>query len=323
MTASEVALPRRRFVALAAAGFAAGCASASTGRAGGIALQSLLDPLPGSAGRPTPPLLSLGSTTYSTFAGHVTRRAGSGYTLGGIDYGPLPGHHDTEVCAVAAGVVIGSTDHSGSGGVRLTIGHGLGWKTEYNHLKLRLATYRQRVRRGERIAVMGASGTGASRVEIGGPAVHLHLTLWGPAWTPLYDGIEVQNWPGRSPGFTSVLDPEDFSIAGAGRKLPYARPGDEALDNSFLGLHAEAVKFCDDLLDRLSDGEAARTRARERWEQETRFEYQVDRRIWFLWQRLEQGSHPFTPAQVVDYRAIVSKFMQAVPRLTAPVLERR
>lgn len=322
MTALAGALSRRRFVALTAS-FVAGCASAPTGRAGRIALPALADPLLGSAGRPVPPLLSLGSTTYSTFAGHVTRPAGGGYTLGGIDYGPLPGHADTDVCAVAAGVVIGSTDHSGSGGVRLTVAHGLGWKTDYNHLKLRVATYRQRVRRGERIAVMGASGTGASRVEIGGTAVHLHLTLWGPAWTPLYDGIAVQKWPSGNAGFTSVLDPEDFSLAGAGRRLPYTRGGDEVLDHAFLGLHAEAVTFCDDLLDRLGDAEAARARARERWEQDTRFEYHVDRRLLFLWQRLEQGLHPFTPAQVLDYRAVAAKFMQAVPRFTAPVLERR
>jgi murein DD-endopeptidase MepM/ murein hydrolase activator NlpD len=319
-------LTRRQFVTGTAAVLSAACV-----RAGGIAtpaderipLRPRLAPLAGAARRPAPPLLAIGSSTYATFAGHVNRPAAGGVTAGGVDYAPLPGDAPTEVCAVARGVVIASSPHSGYCGVLLNVGHGLGWKSGYCHLRSRLATYRGWVGRGEPIALMGATGTGASRVEIGGPVVHLHLTLWGPAWTPLYDGIDVQQFSNPDAGFAYRLDPEQFSVAGIGTLLPYVRPGDDGLDDKFLTLHDEAVRRCDALLARLGDAEALQIRTRNQWEVETKFDYHVDQRIWYLWQRLGRGAHSLSPAEAAENRAALRAYMEVVPRFTAPLVERR
>jgi murein DD-endopeptidase MepM/ murein hydrolase activator NlpD len=269
-----------------------------------------------------PHLLSIGSTSYSTFQGHVSRPAAGGVTAGGIDYAPLPGHDPTAVCPVAAGVVIASSPHSGYCGVRLVVGHGLGWKSEYCHLQSRGARYGDPVRRGQSIALMGASGTGASRVEIGGPVVHLHLALWGPAWTPLYEGIDVQRSTNQAGPFAFRLDPEQFSVAGIDTLLPYTRATDRTMDDRFLAVHAQAVRRCDELLDQLGDAEAAGVKARDRFEQETRFDYNVDQRLWYLWQRLERGAHAFGAEPARDHRAALLSFMETLPRLTSPLVER-
>jgi hypothetical protein len=75
------------------------------------------------------------------------------------------------------------------------------------------------------------------------------------------------------------------------------------------------------VLDRFDDAAATKVRARERWETATGFDYNVDQRIWFRWQRLENGSHPFNPSQVEEYRQILLDLMRTVPRRTAPIVE--
>jgi hypothetical protein len=156
---------RRQFVTGAAAVLSAACI-----RAGGtttparerISLRPRLAPLAGSARRPAPSLLALGSSTHSTFAGHVNRPAVSGVTAGGVDHAPLPG-----------------------------------------------------------------------------------------------------------------------------------------------------------------DAEALQVRTRDRWEVETTFDYNVDQRIWYLWQRLGRGAHSLSAAEAAENRAALRAYMEVTPRLAAPLVERR
>jgi hypothetical protein len=271
------------------------------------------------AGRQTARLLPYNAT----FAGHLRRIGGdSGIGSAGIDYAPHPGAERTLISPVAAGVVIGHRDSLDVSGMTLTIAHGLGWKSEYAHLEARFVGYGSgRVERGDIIAIMGASGTGATRGETRGPLPHVHVNLIGPEFTPLYRGLVVQPWPQRNPGYHYLVDAEDFSLAGRATALPYRRRDDDALDLSFLRAHDEAVQYCDDLLDRLGDAEAAAAKQRSQWERATDFAYDVDLRIWLLWRRLEGTQHPFDAAQVARHRATLLTFITTMPRLTAPVVE--
>jgi hypothetical protein len=178
------------------------------------------------------------------------------------------------------------------------------------------------VGRRDVIAIMGESGSGANRAGAA-HVTHLHVTLYGPIYSPMYAGIAVQEWPKASPAFRNVLDPEEFSLAGKGDCLPYSHPADaEDLDKPSLTTHAEAVAFSDWLLDRFDDVDAVTVRVlRKVWETRTQFDAHVDERIWYIWERLKTDKHPFTGAQVAEYQARLKEFMLTVPRLTSPIVE--
>jgi hypothetical protein len=266
-------------------------------------------------GRPHPRYLD---ATSSSFPDHVRRHE---YALGGIDYGPVGINEDSYICPVAAGFVIGTHDHAPSAGMFLTIAHGLGWKTQYAHLQARFVGFRDRVERRDIVAVMGASGQGATRGGVG-VARHLHLTLWGPAWSPLFAGASRQDHAKSPSGWRYVLDPEEFSLGGRNTYLPYSRAEDAPVhDTAFAAVHEEAVRVADDLLDRMRDMDAIRVKRRKEFEEQMQFDYDVDQRIWFLWQRLDGGPHPFAPDEAHAHRATLLRFMRAVPRFTAPIVE--
>ena len=170
------------------------------------------------------------------------------------------------------------------------------------------------------IAVMGASGLGATRGGMG-PVRQLHLNLWAPAYTPLFSRVHTQDWPNAPAGFRHLMDAEELSTAGKSTLLPFSRPGDVQYDDAFLTVHAEAVRFADELLDRLDDDEARTVKARDRWEREMRFDYQIDQRLWHVWQRLASGRHPFSADDAGQHRARLVEFMLSTPRLTAPIVE--
>jgi len=301
---------RRHVLAIGLAGLASACARHAPG-----ALIDLTPVLATSVrDRDYPTYFHLGT---SSFHEHVRRQD---YDVGGIDYGPAASNEDTLVCPVAAGVVIGAHDTTSSSGMALVIGHGLGWKTYYAHLQARFIGYRERVDRRDVTAVMGASGTGASRGGVG-VARHLHLTLFGPTWAALFARASRQDRPASNLGYRHILDPEEFSLGGRNEFLPYSRGDDAEYDRAFATLHNEAVRVADDLLDRIGDADAVRTRTREQFERDTHFDYHVDQRIWFLWQRLDRGPHPFTDDETRAHRATLLRFMSAAPRFTAPIVE--
>lgn len=268
------------------------------------------------ASRSHPPLLA----NSATFLNHINRGAGSGANLGGVDYAPVPGEAETDVCPVAAGVVINSVERSFGGGTFVTIAHGLGWKSEYSHLERRFVRYRDRVDRRDVVARMGSSGWGAAR-GVMGVVVHTHLTLWGPVYTPLFRGVTVQDWPQGNRGFRHALDPEPFSLGGRRAPLLYSRAEDAALDERFRQAHLEAVALADMVIDQIGDTEATQSRERTRSEREVGFDYHVDQRLWWLWQRLATGRHPFASAESSSYQARLAALMSTVPRLTAPIVE--
>src|SRR4051812_40082095 len=154
---------RRKFLraSVGLAAFAFGRPTSPMAADSAISIDARL--LPGAvAGRATPALLPYDAT----FVGHLRRIGGdsSGIGSAGIDYAPHRGAEQTLICPAAAGVVIGHRDSSDVSGMTLTIAHGLGWKTEYAHLDARFVGYGTgRVERGDVIAIMGASGTGATR----------------------------------------------------------------------------------------------------------------------------------------------------------------
>jgi hypothetical protein len=302
-------LSRRSFTWLALVGLGSGCAGSSRG---------LIDLGPAFAtrvtGRGFPPYLDVGS---SSFPDHVRRPE---LSLGGIDYGPVAVREDTLVAPAAAGTVIKAVDNQTYGGMGITVGHGLGWKTDYAHLQARYVGYRERLERRDVFAVMGATGLGASRGGLG-VARHLHLTLYGPAWTPLYAGASLQTHPRTRPTWRYVLDPEEFSLAGRNSYLPYSRGDDASHDTAFLALHADAVRAVDVLLDRLGYAAAAEAKLRTRFERETQFDYEIDQRLWFVWTRLGGDAHPFSATEVGEHRATLLRFMSATPRFTAPIVE--
>lgn len=309
MSAPAARLSRRRFTWLALASVASGCATAS---------RDLIDLGPALAtrvtGRGFARYLEVGS---SSFPDHVRRPE---LSLGGIDYGPVAVGGDTYIAPAAGGTVIRAADNETYGGMAVMVAHGLGWKTDYAHLKARYIGDREHIERRDVMAIMGASGLGASRGGLG-VARHLHLTLYGPAWTPLYAGVTLQTLTTENASWRHVLDPEEFSLAGRNSYLPYSRDGDHEHDAAFLALHADAVRVVDGLLDRLGDATAAQAKARTRFERETGFDYAVDQRLWFVWNRLGGESHPFTAAQVDEHRAALRRFMSATPRLTSPIVE--
>ena len=84
-----------------------------------------------------------------------------------------------EIAAFADGVVsfVGSDD---SYGRHLKIDHGGGWVSHYCHCSMIFVTQGQRVARGERIALVGATGL------VTGPHLHFELTRDGVFLNPEY-----------------------------------------------------------------------------------------------------------------------------------------
>ncbi len=269
----------------------------------------------GTGSRPAPAYLR-----ENNYAQHVNRTgAGREYDLGGIDYAPVQWFKATEICPVAAGAITAHRDDVKYGGMVLTVAHGLGWRTEYAHLDARYKAYPERVTRREVIAIMGRAGQGATRSGV--METHLHLTLYGPIYSPLFAGIAIQERPKSRLRWRYVLDPEEFSLDGQHARLPYNREEDTQRDDSFLAKHRAAVTFCTTLLERINDLDSQMAAKREPWELATGLDAHVDERLWFVWQRLQTGPHPFSEEEVTEYRATLMDFMTTVPWFTAPIVE--
>jgi hypothetical protein len=256
--------------------------------------------------------------TRSDFLGHTMD---GGQNTAGIDYGPAAASEVTAICPIAAGVIIGHLNNKAVSGMGLIIAHGLGWKSEYWHLASRYVGFRDKIRRRDVIATMGRMGLATNRATPVAHPDHLHLNLLGPAYSPIFDRSRIQHRPKNRPGFQHYTDAELFSLAGPDAPLPYSRGEDAWLDLEFGADHAAAVSYCDQLLDRIDDEGAREAKRREKWEIESQFDYQVDQRMWFLWQRLQDGPHPFSAREVDEHRATLRRFMGVLPTFTAPIVE--
>jgi murein DD-endopeptidase MepM/ murein hydrolase activator NlpD len=87
----------------------------------------------------------------------------------GVDFA---GKLESEIIAVAAGVVVESGERSGYGGI-VEINHGSGFKTRYAHNKKNLVKVGDVVKKGQVIALMGSSGRST------GPHVHFEVYKYG------------------------------------------------------------------------------------------------------------------------------------------------
>ncbi|MGH1439230.1 MAG: M23 family metallopeptidase [Cellvibrionaceae bacterium] len=87
----------------------------------------------------------------------------------GVDFA---GKLESDIIAVAAGVVVESGERSGYGGF-VEINHGGGFKTRYAHNKQNLVKTGDVVKKGQVIALMGSSGRST------GPHVHFEVYKYG------------------------------------------------------------------------------------------------------------------------------------------------
>ena len=92
----------------------------------------------------------------------------------GVDFA---GKEDSEVIAVASGVVTWSSDRYGYGDM-VEINHGNGYSTRYAHNKVNMAAVGDIVKKGQVIAKMGSSGRST------GPHVHFEVYKNGKAVDP-------------------------------------------------------------------------------------------------------------------------------------------
>lgn len=93
----------------------------------------------------------------------------------GVDFAGKPG---SDVVAVASGVVVLAAVRHGYGKV-IEVNHGNGYVTRYGHNKDLLVNVGDRVKRGDRIALMGSSGRST------GPHVHFEVLHRGKHINPL------------------------------------------------------------------------------------------------------------------------------------------
>lgn len=120
------------------------------------------------------------------FRFHPILRVRAGHD--GID---IPGPVGLPIYSTADGVV----EHSGREseyGISVVINHGYGYKTRYAHLSKAIATVGQRVKRGEKIGLLGNTGRST------GPHLHYEVRYRGRPVNPL-------NY------FSRDMSPEDFN----------------------------------------------------------------------------------------------------------------
>ncbi len=246
-----------------------------------------------------------------TFAEHRSRpeyRA-----LAGIDYAPTG--EETEIVPVAEGVVYGHFTHPVGGRVAV-IHHGLGFVSQYFHLQERTVGLGDFVTRDTVIGLMGDTGSGARTA-----GKHVHLTVLAPFYAAHLQLDDVQHFEANDTVSSFVVDPEEFSVLGRHRPLPFARSEDSALDERFRVELREARIEVDRLLG-LSPT-MRRTRFSERFGSLVarvgpQIDLTLDRDVWDLDQAwTESPARASTEADRVDQS--LTRIMTLTPRFTAPV----
>lgn len=105
----------------------------------------------------------------------------------GIDFNARSG---TPIYATGAGVVVRS-EYSRTYGNVVTIDHGYGFKSLYAHMSKILAKKGQRVKRGEKIGLVGSTGRSV------GPHCHYEVVLRGKKVNPIHyvlDGLSPEDY---------------------------------------------------------------------------------------------------------------------------------
>ena len=193
--------------------------------------------------------------------------------------------------------------------------HPFGYVTYYGHPNSRYIRYRK-AERNDITAVMGNSGASAHGI------IHLHFTLLGPAYTKYLSGVKAQERPASDNNPLQplhALDPEEFSISGKGKELPYQRLSDKEYDEALWKKHFEAEKSLKDIL-----GEFPKDQVQfpSRKFLEDRFHVRgIDREIEFIYSAILAGKHPFSENDKEKVLKMLQAYMREVPRLTAPIKE--
>lgn len=267
--------------------------------------------------RKAPPWLPPGAGGGG-FMHHIGR---SGYGVAvegpGLDLRPIA--RKTEIVPCMSGYVTRTHDKTPSGMI-VRIVHPFGYLTLYAHLAARRVEPQVFLERDHVFAEMGNSGPRSKGIE------HLHLTLFGPAYTKFFTGIEKF----RTRIGPYALDPWDFSIAGMKEQdLPYQRPEDKAIDELLQRKHFEAQAYMDGLLSQFPRSEVERiyiigNKEVEKSIEDLRRKYgrrPVDREIAFVYSRIIEDNHPFSRNDIEGILKELRRFMLIVPRLTAPIKE--
>ena len=245
----------------------------------------------------------------SDFDEHLSRLDGS---LPGLDMSPVA--YPTEIVPAASGYVNNIVDDYPESGMAITVYHPFGYVTFYAHLNSRYIRYRK-VERNDITAVMGNSGTGAREIT------HLHFTLYGPEYTKYLSGVKVQKLPAGTNNSLNpyALDPEEFSISGKGKELPYQRLDDKTYDELLWKRHFEAEKYLEGVLKEFPKDEVKVT---PRTFLENKFRVRsIDREIEFIYSAILAGKHPFSANDKEKVLKMLQAYMREVPRLTAPIKE--
>lgn len=238
----------------------------------------------------------------------------------GLDIAPIG--DPTEIVPAASGYVYNIIpDNEFGGGMILQIMHPFGYRSNYLHLDARYVDKRIEVKRRDVIADMGATGEGAVGIT------HLHFNIVGPEYSKFLKGVEMyHNVVGEF-----IPDPEDFSIAGKGSKLPYQRQEDKSYDEALWKMHFDAQKYMEPVMREFPKGQVkvksdlAKQRLVEEFgirKLEEEFGIRaIDKDIEFTVSSILDGKHPFSKGGAEKIVAQLSTYMQRVPRLTAPIKE--
>ncbi len=134
----------------------------------------------------------------------------------GTDFAVPPG---AAVVAAAPGVVLRVSNEFNRGGLKVFIDHGDGLFTSYNHLARAQVQVGERVERGQRLALSGASGIDGFLL-FPWSTPHLHLNCWldgtyvdpfaRPGEIPLWATGENQPRPCRARQHNEAWEPTDW-----------------------------------------------------------------------------------------------------------------
>jgi len=250
---------------------------------------------------------------------HVYRGAGRPDS-GGLDFGPVA--DIPEIVPAASGHILRTVDDNPGSGMFVLVQHPFGYSTSYHHLSARYEIPNRpqaKVERNNVIAVMGSSGSNARRI-------HLHLSLWGPAYTKYLSGIKVQERYSTSLNLHLYnLDPEQFSIAGKGSELPYQRLDDKLYDENSWKRHFDAQNYLKEVLNEFPKAqvEIKKSPSQRRLERALNIRT-IDREIEFILSAISLGKYKslFSKNDEEKILKVLRGYMQEVPRLTAPIKER-
>ncbi|MBI2650306.1 M23 family metallopeptidase [Candidatus Woesearchaeota archaeon] len=245
------------------------------------------------------------------FDGHLRPPVNPLTGASGVDYGPLSGQRETYVTPVAGGVLYGKVENKPVSGNMIWVLHGNGYISLYSHLAEILEHYIGiRVDRFTRIGIMGNTGAGARDV-------HLHTSFFGPAFNPFLKGTKTQDHYLGETVSPYVKNPEEFSVMGQGKPLPYPVKDDEQLDREYVIATKQFRKEVDEYLGILPHYN--KIHPQRIMQLQSRMDVTLDRDIFYLYHTIlsrRDGSK-----ELVAMKARLEQMMLTTPRLTAPILE--